>query len=80
MNKTALLIFAAIAAIIVFVGTLAVVPAQAQQFQNTQTNNQQACTRDCYNNQNAQGNAGANNVNQQGNAGGNNEQSIDSGQ
>jgi hypothetical protein len=52
MNKKALLMFAAI---VVVVGTLAVVvPAQAQEFQNTQTNNQQACTRDCYNNQNVQ--------------------------
>jgi hypothetical protein len=57
MNKKALLMFTAIAAIVVVEGTLAVVvPAQAQQFQNIQTNNQQACTRDCYNNQNVQGN------------------------
>jgi uncharacterized membrane protein len=77
MNKKALLMFTAIAAAIVVVeGILAVVvPAQAQQFQNIQTNNQQACTRDCYNNQNVQGNNDqgaclercAGNVNNQGN-------------
>jgi hypothetical protein len=61
------------------------VPAQAQQFQNIQTNNQQACTRDCYNNQNVQGNndQGAclerctGNVNNQANAGNDNTQTID---
>jgi hypothetical protein len=56
--------FAAIAATMVVVaGTLAVVvPAQAQEFQNTQTNDQQACTVDCYNYQNVQNNNNQGNV------------------
>ena len=59
MNKTnTLLMFAAMVAVTAVVGTLVVVPAEAQTFSNNFDNNQQndqrACTTSCRNAQNAQ--------------------------
>jgi hypothetical protein len=54
MNKTTtLLMFAAIVAITAVVGTLAIVPAEAQ-FSNNQQSDQGTCLASCRNAQNAQ--------------------------